>query len=176
MSRWYTLALVSIITWTTAKTLSRRPFELEIHRERSQTASSPCLLLSLRETQQHKKLAHSQQDYILESRRLFHEHVPSQPDLEYVRLYSYSVDVLRSSASSLCGHPSTWSFPALGEAEERLAQLSYSVELEEDQVVLPATVSTKLRVPSPPLQITPLISSGSSSNRVDLVFFSDGCM
>ncbi|TFK39079.1 IgA peptidase M64-domain-containing protein [Crucibulum laeve] len=30
------------------------------------------------------------------------------------------------------------------------------------------------KVPSPPLQIVPLIISGSSHNRVDLVFFSDG--
>lgn len=29
--------------------------------------------------------------------------------------------------------------------------------------------------PAPPLKITPLHSSGPSSNRVDLVFFSDGC-
>lgn len=30
-------------------------------------------------------------------------------------------------------------------------------------------------VPSPPLEIQPLVVSGPSSNRVDLVFFSDGC-
>ncbi|KAF8158494.1 IgA peptidase M64-domain-containing protein [Crassisporium funariophilum] len=44
---------------------------------------------------------------------------------------------------------------------------------------LPAEVSPEckahfLKVPSPPLEITPLIVSGPSSNRVNLVFFSDG--
>lgn len=33
----------------------------------------------------------------------------------------------------------------------------------------------KPRVPSPPLEIEPLVVSGPASNRVDLVFFSDGC-
>lgn len=32
------------------------------------------------------------------------------------------------------------------------------------------------QVPSPPLDIRPLVVSGSPHNRVDLVFFSDGCM
>lgn len=30
-------------------------------------------------------------------------------------------------------------------------------------------------VPSPSLQIHPLVVSGPSANRIDLVFFSDGC-
>lgn len=30
-------------------------------------------------------------------------------------------------------------------------------------------------MPSPPLEIRPLVVSGSPENRVDLVFFSDGC-
>lgn len=33
----------------------------------------------------------------------------------------------------------------------------------------------KPKTPSPPLEILPLIVSGPSDNRVDLVFFSDGC-
>lgn len=31
-------------------------------------------------------------------------------------------------------------------------------------------------VPPPPLEIRPLIVNGPSSNRVDLIFFGDGCM
>lgn len=45
----------------------------------------------------------------------------------------------------------------------------------ESQNVLAAELQSGQHVPSPPLEIEPLIVSGSESNRVDLVFFSDGC-
>ncbi|KAG6812512.1 hypothetical protein H0H92_002511 [Tricholoma furcatifolium] len=41
-----------------------------------------------------------------------------------------------------------------------------------DQTIL--TLETLKDVPSPPLEVHPLIVSGPSHNRVDLVFFSDG--
>lgn len=43
---------------------------------------------------------------------------------------------------------------------------------EEIDVVIRARQNTE----PPPLEIRPLIVSGDSANRVDLIFFGDGCM
>jgi hypothetical protein len=53
--------------------------------------------------------------------------------------------------------------PFFHEAQARLSSWADTPKAEFDGV------------PPPPLEILPLVVSGPSSNRVDLIFFADGC-
>ncbi|KAI9064597.1 hypothetical protein FKP32DRAFT_1591227 [Trametes sanguinea] len=72
-------------------------------------------------------------------------------------------------AERLCGPKDTWDFQVLFQDEFARS------EEGNNQVVLQATspvVHADIHIP--PLEIEPLITSGDSSNRVDLIFFADG--
>lgn len=59
----------------------------------------------------------------------------------------------------------------IGESDNRQARFSIGPTREHN-----LKCKTKHpKLPSPPLEVIPLIFSGPSTNRVDLVFFSDGC-
>ncbi|KAJ7505730.1 IgA peptidase M64-domain-containing protein [Mycena galericulata] len=62
-----------------------------------------------------------------------------------------------------------------GHAHELEADLSGFLDVSQTRLACPDTAKGNFDgVPSPPLEIQPLVVSGPSSNRVDLVFFSDG--
>ena len=65
-------------------------------------------------------------------------------------------------ANALCGNPPTWEFQILLD-DTSSSHVAGSVEKLASQNEAPI------------LDIEPLITSGDSRNRVDLVFFSDGC-
>ncbi|KAI0351405.1 hypothetical protein OH77DRAFT_1429702 [Trametes cingulata] len=87
--------------------------------------------------------------------------------LQYV---SHDKDLVWRRAESLCGDRNTWDFQTCIQ-EGPLAP-------QGDQVVLRTSTSCGCTTPTgvdiPPLEVQPLITSGDSSNRVDLMFFADG--
>ena len=79
------------------------------------------------------------------------------PEVDRYSLVSYDIDALLDRAHAICGNDlglDLWTPQPMG-----------------SQTVL----AMGLPVEPPPLRIEPLVQSGSSHNRVDLVFFSDGC-
>ena len=66
-------------------------------------------------------------------------------------------------AVQLCGDRANWNFQVLTDPSVTTLH------------VVQGATSVPAQVDPPPLDIEPLITSGDSSNRVDLVFFSDGC-
>ena len=55
------------------------------------------------------------------------------------------------------------------------SQARFSAQLVSGEYNLKCKTAKHPKVPSPPLEVVPLIMSGPSTNRVDFVFFSDGC-
>lgn len=128
-----------------------RPLELTILRGVGNEEGG-CELLGQRRTQKVRGLG---RDSVHTSRAQ-----TARPGEECVRFIAYDREALWNAAHSLCGD----SFGASWEESE---------PQRTDQAVL---VLDKPSGNAPPLQVEPLIQTGPSSNRVDLVFFSDGCM
>jgi len=79
-------------------------------------------------------------------------------------------------------HPADWERLTSGPGPDSVSSgnSNSASQLDESQEPFETThdletMASQVSVPSPPLQIQELIVSGPSSNRVDLVFFSDGC-
>ena len=127
-----------------------RPYELVIYRE---SATLRCTYLTLRQTQQFRSLP---VDGYTRIRRLHTgeeriQHIVQQENHAWAR------------AEMTCGDRHSWDFPTLLEISDTLSTAT-------DQTVLTPSQSELL-----PIDAEPLITSGDSSNRVDLVFFADGC-
>lgn len=73
---------------------------------------------------------------------------------------------------------SSTSFLALtataGVAVSQKCEHQWSGSFSEEEIN--NVLKTRQNVEPPPLEIRPLIVNGDSSNRVDLIFFGDGCM
>lgn len=161
-----------------------RPLELRIHRHGRTSAVGPCTFLSLTTVQHHRGLR-GDADVLEKTGSIFEERAPRPgrapaSDLEYIQLVSHSQALLWGRAESICGPASTWSFPVYVAEPPHPRILSSSfTEEDREQAVFFGSLEyeqTFLNTVSPPaLELSPLVSSGPSSNRVDLVFFSDGC-
>ncbi len=144
---WLVLALC--LTSGFAAGITERPFELIVHRDPD---TLKCTHLALRETQHFRGLTDSG---YFKSKRL-------ETGEERVQFIAEEEQAVWERAESLCGEKHTWDFHTLIRTT--------SQALETDQVVLRPVQDNV-----PQLEISPLITSGDSSNRVDLVFFADGC-
>ncbi|TDL28252.1 hypothetical protein BD410DRAFT_782226 [Rickenella mellea] len=159
--------LLSVLALSVSSHTLRHPYELEIHYEGAPLSSPKCRSLSFRETQLHKKLKHME---VVESFGKVQYGHGNSSQVNYLQSISHDKSLLWSQALTMCGDQETWAFPVFDSIENNHAvtssnagQAIMSHKLLKDPDVLP-----------PPLQITPLVSTGHSSNRVDLVFFSDG--
>ncbi|KAI0762010.1 IgA peptidase M64-domain-containing protein [Trametes elegans] len=90
---------------------------------------------------------------------------------ERIQYIAHDEDLVWGRAEDLCGARETWNFHVL-------LQNDYFSVTQAEQVLLhpsgePAT-SPISDADVPPFEIEPLITSGNSANRVDLVFFADG--
>ena len=123
-----------------------RPYELTVHRS---TDSRQCTYLALRQTQIFRALPTAGH----EKRKMLHT---GEERFEFIHAQQENV---WERAVALCGDPASWDFPTL----------------IDSSLSLGPGISASSYVDPPELAIEPLITSGDSSNRVDLVFFSDGC-
>lgn len=152
---WGLLALVLVGNTAAASLQSaRRPIELVLIRQ-----DSKCTIMSIRETQHHKSLSNEPGSFVVENPR---SHTSSARETQRIKVYSYDESVLSDHARSIC------------------ADWDTHLELEFTQYLLQKSFSNQQPLMnekghSPPLKIERLIESGPSENRVDLVFFSDGC-
>jgi len=84
--------------------------------------------------------------------------------LERIRVFSNDTRVLREHSAALCDrgdHKRT--FPV------------YDTLPREGVISCGTTINDAAKGDVPPLEIRPILHSGDPSNRVDLIFFSDGC-
>ncbi|TFK93297.1 hypothetical protein K466DRAFT_478926 [Polyporus arcularius HHB13444] len=128
-----------------------RPFELIVHREPDTLC---CTHLALRETQPFRGLP---EGGYTTSRVL-------EAGQERIHFIAREEDSVWARAEALCGDKHTWDFHTL---VHDTASLTFDVR--PGQVVLRPAQEDPV-----PLEVEPLITSGDSDNRVDLVFFADG--
>ena len=127
-----------------------RPYQLIIHRE---PATLRCTYLTLRQTQQFRSLP------VNGYTRILQQHTGEERMQYIVR----EEDRAWTRAERICGNRHTWDFPTLLETSD---SLSTAIE----QAVLRPSQNEPITI-----EVERLIISGDSSNRVDLVFFADGC-
>lgn len=135
-----------------------RPFELILVRD-----NSKCSVVSIRHAQLHKGLLEESGNYVIEKPR------KTTPDFsEQFRIFSYDQEVLWAQARAICSN---------SDLKVDSVPLAKQTVLQLQEQALPDTILVDLNWTSqiPPLHIEHLINSGASNNRVDLVFFSDGC-
>lgn len=134
-----------------------RPWELTLKQSLS---SGECTFFSLRQVQQYRDLVSipsEDQHHVIR-----HEDKLSL-GFEVVNVVGYDRDRVKDKAVEICG----------SELSGSIAEEHGKYEGGGDQVTLGLPVKINSEVPK--LEIEPLLESGPSNNRVDLVFFSDGC-
>jgi hypothetical protein len=137
---------------------SRHPFELILVRD-----NAKCSVISIRHAQLHKGLLDESGNYVIEKPR------KTTPGFsEQFRIFSYDQEVLWSQARAICSN---------SDLKVDSVPLAKQTVLQLQEQVLSNTILADMNWTSqvPPLHIEHLINSGPSNNRVDLVFFSDGC-
>ena len=147
---WLTTLASGLMTFSHKKKL---PYELQIVRD---TITRECQVITFRKTQ------------IIRGLGVEDSHVTSLRTVsgdEKLSIISYREDALWIRAASLC-KDGAWTDRLVGHSS-----VVTSNEVEGQEIVFHNVLSPAY----PPLEIFPLINSGSSANRVDLVFFSDGC-
>ncbi|EMD39663.1 hypothetical protein CERSUDRAFT_111969 [Gelatoporia subvermispora B] len=132
-----------------------RPFELTIYRH---PRSLGCSYATLRQTQIYRG--------ILDDGHT--ESLVTHSGDERLRFISHDLEGLRLRARSLCHIPDA----NAGDQKEKV--LAVTAGDSHAHLTLPDTLRNLAALEYPPLQVEPLITSGSSENRVDLVFFADG--
>jgi hypothetical protein len=146
---------------------TRRPFELvlEIHE------NSTCSVVSVRQTQHHKGLSDQPGHYVIERSRKFAAHLN-----EELRVFAFDQEVFRELGSTNCTQARStrddiaWDEFTTSSGLNGIAAASQQTVMSKIPV---DGVDWNTRVP--PLHIERLIESGPSNNRIDLVFFGDGC-
>ncbi|EJF60979.1 IgA peptidase M64-domain-containing protein [Dichomitus squalens] len=131
-----------------AADVTERPYELIVQRD---SDTLKCSHLALHDTQHFRGLPESG---YLKSKVL-------ETGEERTQFIAETEEDVWERAESLCGPRETWDFHTLIR--------STATPYDASQAVLRPQQST-----SPQLEVFPLITSGDSSNRVDLVFFADG--
>jgi hypothetical protein len=146
---------------------TRRPFELvlAIHED------STCSVVSVRQTQHHKGLSDQPGHYVVERSRKLTARLD-----EELRVFAFDQEVFRELGSIGCGTQ------ARSTRDDIAWDEFTSFGLTGISAASRQTVMSKIPVDAvdwntrvPPLHIERLIESGPSNNRIDLVFFSDGC-
>ncbi|KAI0770580.1 IgA peptidase M64-domain-containing protein [Fomes fomentarius] len=126
-----------------------RPYELTVHRD---LEDQRCTHLILQDAQVSRALP----DEGYQQRKI-------ESGQESIQFIADDEDRVWTRAQALCGDRSTWDFHTLirrhPDAVSPEGQLVMRLEPQEEPI---------------PLEIEPLITSGDSNNRVDLVFFADG--
>ncbi|KAI0671117.1 IgA peptidase M64-domain-containing protein [Trametes maxima] len=89
---------------------------------------------------------------------------------EHIRYVTYDEDLAWALAEDMCGKRATWNFQTL--ITEGLTSRAES--LQDQEILRPAFETFGRPSGVPPLELQPLITSGDSTKRVDLVFFADG--
>lgn len=130
-----------------------RPVELVV----LQDSEGTCDILTWRDTQHVRGLP---------TGGVHTSRLPTQSGQERISFISYDEHSLWHAAQSQCA---TLDRNALN--LDDTGQASQQSVLTNPQ----SRYSTNLKGKAPPMQVELLIKSGDSSNRVDLVFFSDGC-
>ncbi|KAI0718188.1 IgA peptidase M64-domain-containing protein [Cerioporus squamosus] len=131
-----------------------RPFELIVHRELD---THHCTHVALRGTQLFRALP---DEGYTTSRVL-------EIGQERIQFIAREEERVWARAEALCGDRQAWDFHTLVSVPPALEKSGTG------QVVLRPVVGQELEDPLP-LEVEPLITSGESGNRVDLVFFADG--
>lgn len=143
--------LAQIVAFAQAVLVSEpRSLELQVLADNSASPKT-CQVITLRHTQKVRGIT---QDAVHIS------HASAMQDGERYSFIGHNERSLWEAAQEVCG--SGW---------EVQGSSAGWTNVNDDQQVL----ETRLLPPAPHLRIEPLIQSGPSDNRVDLVFFSDGC-
>jgi len=126
-----------------------------------------CLYVSLGITQPHKELTRAlgRGDLYHTERSIFDSGTARRGNkLERIKVFSNDTQVLRDHSVALCGHGGrgrTFPFYDTLPRDGGVSEGAAGNEIAEGDL--------------PPLEIRPIFRSGDPGNRVDLVFFSDGC-
>lgn len=139
-----------------------RPWEFTLKQD---IKDGNCTLFSIRQVQQYRDLALSiPSPPIFQPKGDLHI-IRYDPDptlgIEIVKVVGYDRGKVEDKAKALCGRTELWDL--------------YETHQQQEQVTLRLRGVDNAGVEPPPLEIEALIESGPSNNRVDLVFFSDGC-
>ena len=176
----FAITALAVITLVTASSssfgpLGRRPFELTLHRPSAQIGYV-CSVIHVRETQLHRLLGTNDSSFIIEK----HESLSGdgKGTVERIRIFAYDEHVLWEQAHRLCGGFEPLDFSDWLSVIETPISVSESPKNNEiyqnTQIVLPELRHNLPQSPVP-LEIKHIAGSGTSSNRIDITFFSDGC-
>jgi len=126
-----------------------------------------CLYVSLGTTQPHKELTRAlgRGDLYHTERSTFDSGTARRAGkLERIKVFSNDTQVLRDYSVALCGR-----------GDDRRTFPFYDALLRDGMAGEGATSNEMTEGDLPPLEIRPIFQSGNPENRVDLVFFGDGC-
>lgn len=138
-----------------------RPLELSLLQEATKSS-----IVSFRQTQHHKGLSREPGHYVIEKPRKLRADMHQE-----IQILAYENDVVWAQARLMCDGDITDDESVLPLVANTLVKTNQRVL--SNNPLLPD--ETYWKGHAPPLQIELLIESGPSANRVDLVFFSDGC-
>lgn len=167
-----------------------RIHELVLHRD---VSTAKCSLIHLHETQHHRRLtpSHINPDaHVIEKSTLVRN--DGKGDFEEMKVFGHSEDVLWDIVEKETGCGGfrevdlSWFIngedEGVSEVVDRPETAYASIMPGQDVLSGPKVeVGTQLRkklkgkVKAPPMEVTKIMGSGASENRVDLTFFSDGC-
>ena len=148
-------------------------YELQIFREPTVGPRLPCSLVSLHETQTHKDLLASDANAVISWSQSFYQGEGSNRDNDsFERYFSLDAHLLWDIATTECGPLSSTTLH-VGPSVPLVGLLNSHED--PDQAVLGGSDSLRTLPPAPELEVFPLITSGNSANRIDFVFFGDGC-
>lgn len=151
-----TAALLVLAFASLTQAVIPHPYELTAF----QANDGACEVVGIRQTQLHKDL-HTDEDVVIE--KLLGKHSDLDENRTMLRLYGAKEEQVWKRLEIIC---TGW----LSNEVQNDGSNPQRVFTQLNQVIKPKP----LPVP-PPLTITPLLVSGPSENRVDLVFFGDGC-
>lgn len=165
-------ATVLLATWSGSRSqnlASDRPtYELQIHRT---GPGSACSLVALHKTQTHKDLLVDNAEVVVSSsQRFYHGESTNGNSDTFEQHFSLDAHLLWDIATAECGSLSATT-----------VHLGAEVPTDDFQVLHGESGQTVLAEPwhalppAPELEVVPLIKSGPSANRIDFVFFGDGC-
>jgi hypothetical protein len=137
-------------------------FELIVRRDSTAT-SSPCTSVQLRPFGTYKGLSDLPGGIDVHN-------ITTAREPPRVRAYAQDAHALWTEAQKLCGDASSWNFPVLVDDTHAHASAAYQ-DGKQAIISFPEPAASRY----PPLEVHRLIESGPSANRVDLMFFSDGC-
>lgn len=151
------------------------PFELNIYRSTQTDSTTGCSFISVRQTQRETGRSDVPGYYISE-RSPVPEFGSDLTPGERLHVFAYDEGLLWSRAQWLCGNDIIPDHVITTKSADKTlsSSLVTSQDVLTSQRDLPIQDDVNFRT-DPPLHIQPILVSGPSHNRVDLVFFSDGC-